>query len=230
MWISCKKNYGNVLATIAIILSFVTLWRQFFWQSSLALKTGDAISINHTSNGKTEVYLPISIQSEGSSSQVINRLALIINLGNGRFGLMRKFCTLSEDKNTMSISSKFTPITVDSNANFSKILGFGLEGKEFQEWIPTVGVNYEFWVIGWTASNTDPQAPNIKTKFEFNFTEKDVQDIKETISENKLKKARSKNARKDTNENFDVRTVSWSFQDFPKSGYLTKEQFKQYTK
>jgi hypothetical protein len=222
-------GYSNIVATFAFATSALALYLQFLRPSSLVLSVGDAISVNHNSSGIPEVYLPVSIDAQGSNAQVINRLALVIKFGDNKFGLMRNFCTLVEDKDSIAISSKFTPISLEAHTNLSKIIGFGLGTEDFKDWIPSVGTDYEFWIIGWTASNDDPRnKPDIKKKFKFNFSSKQVQAIEDAKKENKRKGEKSKNEKKDVNENFNLRSVSWSFKDFPESGYINKDKLDRY--
>jgi hypothetical protein len=221
-------GYSNCVATLAFIISFLALYMQFFRQSPLELNVGNAISINHGSTGMPEVYLPISIETNGSNSQVINRLALIIKFSDDKVGLMRNFCTLIEDRDGLAVSSKFTPINLEAHASLSKIFGFGLS-DDFKDWTPVVGTNYEFWIIGWTANNDNPNnKPNVRKSFKFKFTANQVKAIENAKKENKDRESRSKNTKKDINENFDLRSVSWSYNDFPESGYITKDKLKGY--
>jgi hypothetical protein len=221
---------NNLISILALGISSLTfLFLILFpFLSKTDLVAGNAISINHDFDGTLGVTLPVSISNKQPGPKVIKNLALIIDNKNGMRTSLGYVCTLntSQDMNYSSplvVESKFTPITIGSNSNISKIIAFVITNKDYKNWVPEANKEISFWIIGWTLENTSKK-PDIKYESKYIFSQAEVDRMKNMINENKKKSSPSMNK---TNSN--LRSIEWVSHDIPKIGPLSDEQFKEYT-
>jgi len=146
------------IATLALLVSIVSLYVSKLRPGKLKLTAGEHVAISHQPEGPVNFILPVNFSNAGSNYLTVDRVALLFQQRGNPEGYLLEpafYLTLAES-GSFTYESLSVPITIFGGENVTKQIMFNSSAERPAEFQMTKAGTYDLFLLAWIHGSPQP--------------------------------------------------------------------------
>lgn len=154
-----SNKFAIVTSIIALLVSLVALYLNFFCPAEPRIAVGDRVNIHHYKEGNLGISIPVSISNSGAKFVTIERLALLIRKTDSKEGYLLEPHTFGRlENNDLVGESLSSPIPLSGRSNLVKEVLFRTSTDKSNGFDIDKPGTYELTLLAWVGDSVKPRA------------------------------------------------------------------------